>query len=99
MTPEAKVKKRIRAILDDAKVFYFMPSASRFGKAGVTDFICCVNSRFLGIEAKANGGTATKLQLHTMEEIIRSGGIAFIVDETNIDTLAAELEKMQGRYY
>lgn len=92
MTPEAKVKRRITATLKDAKVWYFMPVAGRFGKAGVPDYICCIAGQFVGIEAKANGGTQTGLQKQTGREIIASGGYCLVIDETNIDKLPAWIE-------
>ncbi len=39
-TPEAKVKKQIRAILDEHGVYYAMPIGTGYGNSGVPDFLC-----------------------------------------------------------
>ena len=94
MTPEAKVKKRIKDILTKAKAYYVMPHGAGYGNAGAPDFIVCHRGRFIGIEAKAGGGKATALQLHNLMEIRKSGGISFVVNEDNIDTLEKELNNV-----
>lgn len=96
MTPEAKVKRRITQALKDAKVWYFMPVAGRFGKAGVPDYICSVDGRLVGIEAKANGGTATGLQLQTHIEMRMSKAVVLVIDETNVKNLPNYLAQISA---
>jgi pantoate kinase len=55
-TPEAKVKKQIRKILDTTRCYYAMPVGSGFGNSGVPDFLVCHQGTFVGIEAKAGKG-------------------------------------------
>lgn len=93
MTPEGKVKARVKKILTDMGAYYAMPLGTGFGNAGVPDFLVCFSGRFFGIEVKANGNKPTALQLHNMVQIRKAGGIAFIIDETNIDNLRKEMEK------
>ena len=90
-TPEAKVKKRIRAVLDAHGVYYAMPIGSGYGNSGVPDFLCCVNGRFVGLEAKAGKGTTTALQDMNLEKIVKSGGISMVINEQNVDALASLL--------
>ena len=87
MTPEAKVKKKVKAILEAHGAYYAMPVGAGFGNAGVPDFLLCLKGRFIGIECKANGGKPTKLQVKHLEDIRRAGGEAIVVDETNYDDL------------
>src|SRR6185369_12211251 len=84
MTPEAKVKQKIKRLLSAMAVWYFMPVAGRYAKKGTPDFICCANGRFLAIEAKGNGGRATDLQLYTLDQIRKHNGTALVIDETNL---------------
>lgn len=93
MTPEAKVKKKIKDILKSVGAYYAMPVASGFGNAGVPDFLVCYKGRFIGIEAKANGGKATALQLKNLDQIIAAGGVALIVDENNVGNLMETIEE------
>ena len=53
MTPEGKVKAKVRKKLDEAKAYYFMPATGGYGKSGVPDIVACVNGWFIGIECKA----------------------------------------------
>jgi pantoate kinase len=86
-TPEAKVKAKIRAILKEHNVYYAMPIGTGYGNSGVPDFLCCVNGKFVAIEAKAGKGAATALQLKNLSEINKAGGYTCIINETNLDYL------------
>lgn len=95
-TPEGKVKKSIKKLLDKYNIWYFMPAANGFGKVGIPDFICCANGRFLGIEAKAPGkkGDTTPNQDARIAEILAHGGEAIIIDDPD------ELEEyLNERHY
>ncbi len=93
MTPEAKVKVKVKKILMDMGAYYAMPQSGGFGSAGIPDFLVCYQGGFFGIECKANGNKPTALQLHHMSEIRKAKGRAFVIDETNINELRKELEK------
>ena len=91
MTPEAKVKKKVKDVLKELGAYYTMPVTGGYGNSGVPDFIICIAGLFYGIECKANGGKPTALQLKHMDDIRKAGGIALIVDETNVENLRKEL--------
>jgi pantoate kinase len=86
-TPEAKVKAKIKAILKSHDIYYAMPIGTGYGNSGVPDFLCCVNGKFVAIEAKAGKGQATALQLRNLAQINNAGGYACIINETNLDYL------------
>jgi pantoate kinase len=88
-TPEAKVKAKIKAILKAHNIYYAMPIGTGYGNSGVPDFLCCINGRFLAIEAKAGNGKTTALQEKNLEQIRKSRGLTAVIYETNI----AYLEK------
>jgi hypothetical protein len=67
-----------------------MPVGTGFGNAGVPDFLVCLRGKFYGIECKANGGKPTALQLKHLDDIRKTGGIALLIDETNVETLRKE---------
>ena len=81
MTPESKVKDRIKKILKAHGVYYAMPHGAGYGNAGVPDFLCCVRGYFLAIEAKAKGGKPTALQVRNMDDIRKAGGVSLVVNE------------------
>ena len=93
-TPESKVKTKIKAILKEHGVYYAMPIGTGYGNAGVPDFLCCFNGRFLAIEAKANGGKTTALQDKNLRDIETAGGITCVLNEDNVSALGGYLNLM-----
>lgn len=89
MTPEKKVKNNVVKILKDIGAYYFYPVASGYGSSGVPDIVACVHGRFVGIECKANGGKPTALQEKNLADIMNTGGVAILVDETGMERLTA----------
>jgi pantoate kinase len=90
--PEALVKKKIRAILDEFGAYYAMPIGTGYGNSGVPDFLCCVNGRFLGIEAKAGSNKPTALQQAHIQRIFDAGGYALVINEDTLHVLTELLE-------
>ena len=86
-TPEAKVKDAVKQILDANGVYYFMPAANGYGRAGIPDIVCCVNGYFLAIECKAGNGKTTLLQNREIARIIRAKGRALVINETNLNLI------------
>jgi pantoate kinase len=86
-TPESKVKARVKKVLSDLNAYYAMPQGTGFGNSGVPDFVVCFRSRFIGIECKAGGNKPTALQYKHLKDIQDCGGLALIVDETNVNQL------------
>jgi hypothetical protein len=91
-TPEAKVKAKIKALLEKHSVYYAMPIGTMYGNSGVPDFLCCMRGQFLAIEAKAGKGTTTALQDKHLRIIRDSGGMALVINESNLNDLAQILE-------
>jgi len=67
------------------RVYYAMPIGTGWGNSGVPDFLCCINGRFLGIEAKANGNKPTELQKKNLMDIELSGGYTAVINENASD--------------
>jgi Holliday junction resolvase len=96
-TPESKVKKRVREMLDTLGIYHFMPPANGFGRAGIPDIIACMDGHFIAIECKAGKGTTTALQDRELDRIHNAGGTTYIARENNIDELQQRLkEKRSG---
>ncbi len=96
-TPESKVKKRVREMLDTLGIYHFMPPANGFGRAGIPDIIACMDGHFIAIECKAGKGTTTALQDRELDRIHNAGGTTYIAREDNIDELQQILwEKKRG---
>lgn len=104
MTPEGKVKAKVKKLLVEHGAYFFMPIGGPFATQGIPDIICCIKGRFVGIECKANGGRITALQEHNLDQIQKNGGVAILVDETGIDLLGKTLAHTEywsgeGIYY
>jgi Holliday junction resolvase len=92
MTPEAKVKARVKKVLDKYGVYYFLPATGGYGRAGVPDIIACFNGQFIAIETKAGKGQLTELQKRELRLIEENGGHAFVINETSLDHLEKYFE-------
>lgn len=98
MTPEAKVKKRVKEVLHELGAWYAMPMGTGYGRSGVPDFLVCLDGVFIAIEAKAGKGTTTALQERELKRIGEAGGVALVVYEDGLDTLARDLKTfVRGR--
>lgn len=92
-TPESKVKARIHAALKAAGAYAVNYIGGTYASNGTPDILACLNGRFIGIEAKAGKGKPTELQLQALRRIHEAGGLALIINETNLDYLSTCLEK------
>lgn len=93
MTPEAKVKAKVKKYLQEAGAYYAMPVTGGYGNSGVPDFLVCHKGKFYGIECKAGGNTITGLQLFNLKAIEDAGGVALVVNESNVNTFIEEYFK------
>jgi hypothetical protein len=94
-TPEKKVKKKVRALLDELGAYYVMPVTGGYGSQGAPDFLVCLNGRFVGIETKAGKGKTTALQDLNLQKIRDAGGVALVIYETDIEVLRHKLESYE----
>lgn len=92
MTPEGKVKAKVKKTLADMGAYYAMPMGTGYGHSGVADFLVCYKGMFVAIECKANGGKPTALQLKSLADVESAGGRSLIIDETNV----AQLRNLLG---
>ena len=85
-TPEGKVKDKIKLLLKEFGIWYYMPVQTGWGVAGIPDFVCCWEGRFLGIEAKAPGKrtNCSPHQLRQRDEIVKAGGLWVVVDDAEL---------------
>ena len=83
LTPEGKVKARVRRILEINKIYHFLPATGGYGRSGVPDIVGCYLGHFFAIECKTKGNAATALQERELQHIKNAGGYTFIINETN----------------
>lgn len=97
MTPEAKVKKRVKEELDRMGVYHFSPMQNGMGRAGIPDIIGCLDGCFIAIECKAGKGTTTALQERELKRIQDAGGYALVVNEKNINQVQEITEWIRNK--
>jgi hypothetical protein len=80
VTPEGKVKKVVRKLLDSfPNVYYAMPVQGGYG-AALLDFYGHCSGDFFAIETKAPGKKLTPRQEMIVTKIEASGGMVFVID-------------------
>lgn len=94
MTPEGRVKAKVkRALTTLPRCYSFRPVQNGMGAPGL-DIYCCINSTFVAIETKTPGKKMTPRQETTAAEIRAAGGLVFVVDGD--ETLDAAMETLRA---
>ena len=92
MTPEGKVKQRVKEILKEYGVYWHCPVQNGMGQPTL-DFICCYKGNYVAIEAKGEEKqNLTPRQQRTAKSIEESGGTVLRVDPFNVDRLGKYFE-------
>ena len=86
-TPESKVKDKVHAILKDAGAYAVNYIGGVYAKAGTPDILVCLYGTFIGIECKAGKNKPTALQINALEKIEQAGGLALVINESNVSYL------------
>jgi len=94
-TPEGKVKRSVRQVLDRLGAYYVMPVTGGYGTQGAPDFLVCFKGRFIGIETKAGKGQLTELQKLNLSRLMDAGGVPIVVREDDIEILLQIMENLE----
>ena len=95
LTPEAKVKARVKKLLDEMGIYHFSPVQNGMGRAGIPDIVGCYAGRFVAFECKAGKGKTTALQDRELENIRKAKGLAFVINEENVEQIKELLQWMR----
>lgn len=81
MTPESKIKRAIRAVLEtyEQRVYFYMPVPSGFGGATI-DYLGFAAGYGFAIEAKRPGGKPTPRQEVVIDRMRQAGAVVFVID-------------------
>ena len=91
-TPESLVKKKIHVILKEYGAYAVNYIGGISANNGTPDILACLNGRFIAIEAKAGKNKPTDLQTLNLKRIDDAGGLAFVINETNLSVLEVMLD-------
>ena len=95
MTPEGKVKKKVKEYLKSIGAWYYMPVSNGMGRVGCPDILVCYEGRFLAFETKAPGKikNVTANQQREIDAIQRVNGLAHVVDD--VEQVKAVIETVE----
>jgi penicillin-binding protein-related factor A (putative recombinase) len=94
MTPEGRIKTRVKKVLATHGAYYHMPVQNGMG-APTLDFIGCHHGRYFAVETKALGKKPTPRQEVTIASITSTGGMCFVVsDDAELANLDAWLARV-----
>ena len=83
LSNERDVKNLLKRVLNHFDIFYFMPAANGFGRAGVSDFILVNNGLCVAVETKFGRNTPTAQQLKFGQDMLVHGAPYAVVRESN----------------
>ena len=97
MTPEGKVKKKVKEYLQSIGAWYYMPVSNGMGRVGCPDILVCYKGLFLAFETKAPGKIAhvTANQQREIDAIQRVNGLAHVVDD--VEQVKAVIETIERK--
>jgi hypothetical protein len=88
LTPENKVKARLKEILAAHNAYTVSITTMGFGESGHPDILACIDGYFFGFECKATAKQQpTALQVKRLRDLRAAGGASFVIDADNIDSL------------
>ena len=96
MTPEGKVKKKVKEYLQSIGAWYYMPVSNGMGRVGCPDILVCYKGMFMAFETKAPGKikNVTANQQREIDGIQRANGLAHVVDDVEqVKSLLATFER------
>jgi hypothetical protein len=79
MTPEGKVKAKVKKLLEEFDCWNFWPVQTGYGRRTV-DALCLYKGMFFVIETKAPGEEPTENQWKELKAVNACGGAWFIID-------------------
>lgn len=100
MASEKAIDARIQKAVRRRGAWSFKVHGSPKMRRGIPDRIVCYRGRFIAVEVKQPGGTATELQRHELNMIDEAGGVAIVATdvetvEAAMDQVDAELDRVQ----
>lgn len=75
---EKRFELKIRKYIDELGGWHVKFMGNAFTKAGTPDLLCCIGSRFVAIEVKAQNGKPSELQIHALDAVHNAGGFAIL---------------------
>lgn len=95
MAEEKNFENKVKKFLDEEKCYYVKQFGCAFTKSGVPDLLICVKGLFVAVELKATKGKPSMLQQINIEQIRKSGGVAFILYPKDFEEFKRLIKEMK----
>lgn len=86
MTPEGRVKAKIKKVLAKYPTYFFMPVPCGYGQQSL-DFVGWINGQAFAIEAKAEKGRLSERQKMIIDTMRQAGAKVFVIIGEESDEL------------
>ena len=87
---ETDISKQIRSLLFQVGGLPIKIAGGAYQRPGISDFLVCLDGRFVAIEVKRPGLQMTEKQEQFQHEVRAAGGIAFVA--YSVDDVVRELD-------
>lgn len=85
MAEEKRFENRIKDFLKEHSWYLKYWAGGGYTKSGIPDLLICNKGRFIGCEIKASRGRPSDLQIRTLHEIGKNGGIPVLLYPKDFD--------------
>ena len=92
MTPESKLKKELKQLLNDRGAYWVAVAGGTYAKPGDPDIVACYKGRFIAIEAKTYEGSQSEWQKFRQSQVNSAQGIYTVVK--TVDALSELLDTL-----
>lgn len=82
-TSEKYIQSNLIKFLNSQESVWFVKTIV-CNKVGCPDILCCIEGKFVAMELKSKGKVASKIQMLNIENIRKTGGIAYIFDDLDL---------------
>ena len=79
MAREKNFERKVKTWIRDGGGWVVKFHGDAFSTAGVPDLLACIKGWFVGIEVKADDGEPSELQIWTVKQIRKAGGVAVVL--------------------
>lgn len=94
MASEKNFENRVKKWLKEHGAWYLKTWGGGYQRNGIPDLLICWKGKFIGVELKAENGTASELQKYELKTINDAGGIGIILKPSGFDDFKNFLLKM-----
>jgi len=92
MKNEGDVKKAVKKIFArfGDQLWYYMPAANGYGRAGIPDFIGCYRGHFFAVETKFGSNDLSTNQVREVQNLKVADAQVWIVRESTLEAFESE---------